>query len=306
MKSLPARPGRKNLSLKRFRAAVSTVAIAALLAALAAVAPTAANASEANTGTSTGGFWLVMTPGESFAQAVAAAAQGSPGNIASTLRGMQQRQKSGLEVKIPETVKGAVADVQASSSDLSTALAATGKAVAASSTHPATAAAALAVTPDSAPQASWAVRGEACNDDRSWCELNYVIEGYYCDETCTLKDKITASATVDPSTSGQNRVSWNTLYSPDNGDFSGYHFEWYVLKFASLTECGTGNSDSHSTSTSGAFTASCNQTLYSSRNTTAVEFWGYFTPNDGWINDEARDGTAVCQSESSDNNYCLY
>lgn len=140
----------------------------------------------------------------------------------------------------------------------------------------------------------------------SWCDLNYELVGEYCEDTCTVTDKLTASLTVDPSSSGRNRVSWTVIYSPDSRNFDGYHFQWFVLKFSSYTECGTDNTESYSTSTSNQFTTNCNSVLWNSKNTTAVEFWGHFVPTDQYVGDQARDGTAQCMPESTDDPVCLY
>lgn len=214
---------------------------------------------------------------------------------------MLHRQEAGQGVYIPESKNGAISHVKASHADLTKALAAAEKASTAAGNTDA------AVSPAaSASQSTWPVRGNACGNNRAWCNLVYILDADYCASTCTLEDELTARLTVNPSASGVNRVDWNVLYSPDHGDFDGYHFQWFFLKYASETECGTDNTGSWSTSTSNSFYTYCNTTLYNSRNTTAVEFWAHLVPTDQYIGDQAKDGTAVCQPESSGNTYCLY
>jgi hypothetical protein len=241
-----------------------------------------------------------MTPGETFAQGVQSAARKSPGPVTATLRAMLRSEKAGRGVYVPEGRNGTVANIKASRAELAEALAA------AQDTAAVTAIPRTAVSPDTAPN-DFPVRGNACGDNRAWCNLVLQIAADYCNgDTCTLEDELTARLTVNPSVSGTNRVNWNVLYSPDHGDFSGYHYEWYLLKFASETECGTGNTNSYSTSTSSYFDTNCNTMLYDSRNTTAVTYWAYLAPAAQYQSDEAKDGTAVCQTESSGNNWCLY
>lgn len=199
---------------------------------------------------------------------------------------------------------GALVNVKASRADLTGALAVAEETV----TKPAAVSgnAGTLVSPDTASQASWPARGGPCNSDRSWCNLVYELDGEFCTDTCELTDKLAARLTVTPSVSGRNSVSWTVVYLPDSNNFAGYHFEWFVLKFAAETVCGSGNTGSFSTSQSKSFTTSCDSVLYNSHNMTAVEFWAFFTPIDDYVFDQARDGGALCQPESSDNNYCLY
>jgi len=274
--------------------------VLALAAGLAAIAPTSAHASSAGATGNSGGFWVTMTPGETFTQAVTQASQESPGQVTAALNRMLQHQQAGQGVYIPESKNGALVQVKASRSDLTGALAA------AESTAAVAGSAATAIVPYSAPQASWPVRGNACGSNRAWCNLVYVIDAEFCSQTCTLEDELYARLTVNPSVYGSNLVSWTVLYSPNHGDFDGYHFQWFVLKFAAENQCGTGNTSSFSTSTSNKFTTNCDTVLWNSRNTTAVEYWAHLKPNGSWYSDKAKDGTAVCQPESTENTYCLY
>jgi hypothetical protein len=293
--------------MRRFPAVVFVVVLA-LAAGLAAAPQTSALASSPGAKTHSSGFWVTMTPGSTFAQAVSAAAQKSPGQVTAGLKRMLQREEAGQAIYIPETKNGILVNVKASRADLTGALAAIKKTAA---TTAAVAGTAQTAVPAAGPAVSgapstWPVRGEACGSNRAWCDLVYVLDLDECDPSCTLEDQLTARLTVNPSASGTNRVNWNVLYSPDNGDFDGYHFEWYFLKYAAETECGTGNTGSWSTSNSGYFDTTCNVVLWDSRNTTAVVFWGHIAASDGWVNDWAKDGTALCQPESSGNTYCVY
>lgn len=278
--------------------------VLALAAGLAAVAPTSAHASPSGVTRHSDGFWIAMTPGETFARAVSRTPERTRAQVVATLHRMLQREEAGRGVSIPETKNGALVNVKASRSDLTGALAAAEK------TATKTAATALsahtAVSPASAPQSTFPVRGEPCGSDRAWCDLVYELDGELCTDTCELKDKLLANLTVNPSVFGSNYVAWTVIYSPDSGDFDGYHFQWWVLKYTAENQCGTGNTNSYSTGRSNTFTTDCDVNLWNSRNTTAVEFWGHFVPYGSYISDQAKDGTAVCQPETTENTWCLY
>lgn len=283
-------------SLTRPRTVIFAVALA-LTAGLAAIAPTSAHASSVGTTKPAHSFWFIMKSGETFAQAVGRAAQRSPAQVATTLRRMLQREEAGQRVDIPETRNGVIATVRASRSDLTGALAAAKKT------------GTVDAEPASAPQAAWPVRGGACYADHSWCDLVEALAGGTCSSSCIVTDEVNANLTIDPSVYGKNRVTWTALYSPDSGNFAGYHFQWFVLKFAAENQCGTGNSSSYNYSFSDVFITKCDINLYDSRNTTAIGLWAYFTPYGAYIGpDGAKDGTALCPTESkaaTDPN-CLY
>lgn len=213
-------------------------AAVALPAGLAAVAPTSAHAGSV---TKHSGFWFAMTSGETFTQVVKSAAQRSPAQVVTTLHRMLQLQEAGQAVDIPKTRNGTIVIAKASRSDLTTAL------DAAERTAIKTAAIARNAQPArplAAPQAAWPIRGESCNSAHSWCDMTFALAGGVRDPSCHETDGLAGSVTVDPSALGNNVVTWTIIYFPNNGNFSGYHFQWYVLKFAAQNQCGTGNSSS--------------------------------------------------------------
>jgi hypothetical protein len=114
---------RRTPSLTRPRNVMFAVVLA-LAVGLAAIAPTSAHASSAGATGNSGGFWVTMTPGETFTQAVSRAAQESPGQVAAALNRMLEHQQAGQGVYIPQSRNGALVQVKASRSDLTGALAA--------------------------------------------------------------------------------------------------------------------------------------------------------------------------------------
>jgi hypothetical protein len=215
---------------------------------------------------------------------------------------MLTRPENGPKVDIPKTRNGAIVNGPASRSDLTAALAA------AERTAIKTAAVARNAQPLTAPQAGWPIIGEACNDDHSWCDISYELVGEACQPSCQITDVLAGNLTVDPSATGKNRVTWTVLYSPNGGNFAGYHWQWFVLKFQAQNQCGTGNSSSYSYSFSNTFTTNCDTELWSSRNTTAVAFWAFFTPYGAYLDppQKGRDGEAVCMAQSTEDPVCLY
>jgi hypothetical protein len=267
-----------------------------LLSGLAAIVPPSALASPSDSSHS-GGFWLVITSDETFPQAVNQAYQSAGSQVTSTLRKMLLRVEAGNSAYIPEGTSGGVASVRASKADLTRALAAAtqGSTEAGNSRVDALAA---------ADPSGFPVIGNACNDNFSWCNLQFEAQGEYCTDSCDVVDRVTANLTDDPAGGGTSRINYVSQYPIDSGDFTGVHFEWWTLKFASQTECGTGNTNSWTPPKSGSFNATCDVTLYNSRITHAFTFFAYFAPNAQYISANAKSGTAVCQPgpESS----CLY
>lgn len=267
-----------------------------LLSGLAAAVSTPAQASLSGKSHS-GGFWLVITSGETFPQAVNRAYQSSGGQVTSTLRGMLRQAETGHSVYIPEGTRSGIANVRASKADLTGALVSATRGDMKGEQS-------RVAAPAAADPSGFPVIGNACNDNFSWCNLQFEAQGEYCTSSCEVVDRVTANLTDDPAGGGTSRIGYVSQYPIDSGDFAGVHFEWWTLKFAAQTECGTGNTNSWTPPKSASFNATCDVTLYNSRITHAFTFFAYFTPNAQYISANAKSGTAVCQPgpESS----CLY
>lgn len=263
----------------------------ALLTGLAAAAPVSAHAAVSSVSK---GFWVVMTPGEPFSQAVAQVPRKDRGQVTSTLRGMLHRAEAGLSVSIPEGTHNGVVSERASRSTLEGALAeaASDRARVSPSVSP-------AANPSGFP-----VRGEACNNNRAWCNLVLEVAGEYCgSEGCTQTDLIKARLTTNPGATG-SMVSWTSIYSPNGGNFTGVHFEWFTLTWESERQCGSGNTNSGTGNGSGKFYPTCSGTLYHSRITHGFTLWADFLPSAQYIGDSAKTGTAYCAS--APDTYCTY
>jgi hypothetical protein len=137
----------------------------------------------------------------------------------------------------------------------------------------------------------------------SWCG-KYIVRGEYCDpEGCTIKDQITTKITVDPGVE-TSRVVYQSLYSPDNFDFTQIHFEWWTLCHNSAEVCGTANAPSFTGNASGKFSPTSSVSLYGDRLAHAFELWAFFEPTGQWVGNPGRTGTAACAEEPD--RACVY
>lgn len=245
------------------------------------------------------GFWIVMTPGMTFAQAVSKIPARSRGQIRATLGGMLRNEEAGVRVAIPEGNHSGIVSVPASRSNLATALATAAQDGTTTQHHGMYGIILPAATPSSFP-----VRGDACHSNRAWCDLVLEVAGEYCDpEGCTQTDRITARLTTNPGATG-SMVSWTSIYSPNGGNFTGVHFEWWTMAWASEHVCGTDNTDSGTGNGSDEFFPTCDGPLYHSRITHGFTLWADFLPTAQYIGDSAKTGTAFCAS--APDTYCIY
>jgi hypothetical protein len=134
----------------------------------------------------------------------------------------------------------------------------------------------------------WPIRGVGCHPTpdhyTAWCG-KYIIAGEFCDPNgCTIKDKVTATITDNPGVK-TSLVSYNSLYSPDNFDFTQIHFEWFTLCYAGLNICGSGNTNSFPGTSHGTFKPTSNVHLYDSHMAHGLVFWGFFEPLQKWQGD---------------------
>jgi hypothetical protein len=123
------------------------------------------------------------------------------------------------------------------------------------------------------------------------------------DDGCTIKDQITTRITVDPGVQ-RSRVFDQSIYSPNNFDFTQIHFEWWALCHQSAEVCGTDNAPSFPGTSHGTFLAISSVFLYGDRLAHAFELWGFFEPTGKWVGNPGRTGTATC-AEKPDRT-CVY
>jgi hypothetical protein len=262
-----------------------------ILVAIAGSGASASTNSSLST-TRTPGFWVVAAPGQSFTAMVRDAAA-SPRHqpVIATLDAMLARTAQGHAVYVPEGTGQSIASVAATSAQLRAALAA---------------ALPAAAIPAAEPK-DFPPNGFGCNMASdyyaSWCG-KYVVRGEYCDpEGCTINDQITTKITVDPGVE-LSRVVYQSLYSPDNLDFTQIHFEWWTLCHNSAEICGTANTRSFPGNASGKFSPTSSVSLYGDRLAHAFELWAFFEPTGQWVGNPGRTGTAACAEEPD--RACVY
>lgn len=260
---------------------------------------TGASASTVNNHQQTGNpsFGVLLTPGQSFTAVVRnAAASPRKQPVAATIEAMLERVAQGRRVYVPEGTRYSIVNVPATRFVLRAALRA------------AMSAARLRRTPQvlKAPK-DWPINGVGCHPTpdhyTAWCG-KYIIEGGVCDPSgCPVTDKVTAKTTDNPGVK-TSLVSYNSLYSPDNFNFTQIHFEWFTLCYAGLNTCGSGNTNSFPGTSHGTFKPTSNAYLYDSHMAHAFELWGFFEPLQEWVGDPGRTGTALCGPKS--NPGCYY
>jgi hypothetical protein len=293
--------------LKSFRKAkYRRLWMAGLSAAVAlfagALSPAYAGASQAAE-TSQNSFWYTITSGESFTQAVHQAAQTS-NSVVPAIEQMMQQVKSGKTVTVPEGTRTSVTDIHATESDLQAALNSARSVPA----HTAYTTAIAATAPK-----DFEIMGYGCNPlsngDASWCEMPFELDGGFCDgDTCDNTDRITGRLTVDPANQ-VSRASYNLTYvHQGTARFSNIHFQWWVLCYRGLDECGSANTRNYAGNSHGTFNPKSNVKLSrGSMVTHAFSLWARFAPTARYYNSNARTGTANCTPTGPEpSNQCLY
>jgi hypothetical protein len=277
--------------------------VASLVLALAATGPVAlASDHNSHKAASSHGFWVVITPGESFGEA----ARTSGGAVAATVRGMVRRAEAGKTVLVPEGTRHGVHNVRASVSELRAALS-----EARSLGHRANVRTA-GVIPRTSPN-EYPIRGEGCNQlgngFASWCNMRFELDGAFCAPGgCETTDTLRAKVTVDPATK-TSRVSYNSTYAyqPHDPNFSNIHFEWWVLCYRGEDDCGSDNTSDFFGNSSGTFFPTSTKDLHGDTVTHALTLRALFAPNGSYYADNAKTAGAFCDPVPPEpSNQCLY
>ena len=268
--------------------------------------------------TASGKFYMAGVTGEPFTKMVASAASSKEGpRVVSVIAEMLRRVELGKRVTIPDESHGSMAKVPATASLLKSALAA----ARASSRRPGSARRGRTAVPATDPS-SWPIYGVGCHAGThgyfSWCIDKYGrrfgLLGEKCQgSTCTVTDLIDiTSFTVNPASNGTTVVNYNTLYSPDGGNFFDVHWQWWVLCYSSFVICGNMNALSFSWSGPGSFNPHPEpaRDLHGDYVTFAFILWGEYLPTSQWIG-SPNDGptparTAKAQCAAAPDNNCYF
>lgn len=284
---------------------VRFVVIAIAVAAFAVIPSAAAStqpAGASSAATPAAGFWAVITPNASFTAAADVASLTSGAAVAHTIGAMLNRVDSGAQVNIAQGTGSDIVTARATRAGLEGTL--TSLETSSSAVKSAIQARMSPDIPAIPPPHEYPVRGNDCNNKRSWCDMKFELAAVYCtEEGCETKDRITVKLTVDPGVKA-SRASFSSLYSPDDHSFTEIHFEWWVLCYRGENQCGSDNTNSWSGTGSHTFTMTSDVYLYNDRVTHALTLWALFIRNGRWYNDDAKTGTAVCAKKP--NRYCVY
>lgn len=296
------------------RRLVRVSGVVAVLVMVSALAASAAVSAQTQRGTrSAHGFWVVVTPGESFSDAAGRAVRTAGGGQAAvTIEAMLRRAEAGQGVYVPQGTRRGVIRVRATVGELRTALSAT-RSLGARSVSQMAAGAASQVVPLSLPP----VRGTACNSVTyngqtwftTWCDLKLELAGDYCDPAgCEQVDTLTATITTDPGafTSRAAYTTLNVVSSGFSSTFTDVHINWNTLCYSSKIECGHGSTGTISPSGKGTMFPTSDVDLHGDMITHTFYLWALFIPNGQNYADDAATGTGTCKPASSGSNQCLY
>lgn len=251
-------------------------------------------------------FWMVVTGGESFTDAVrqAVQTQGSS-RVITTLEGMERQEAAGKVVDVPMGTESGVTMERATDSELRAALATARQASTRNKS---------AVAPALSKPQKFDVVGEGCHPYvykrvsyfSAWCQLKLFLDFDVCVSTCEPYDVITARVTVDPGSEG-SRATFTELYSPDSNDFTDIHFKWWTLCYVNAQTCADGRTRDYSGSKSSEFSPNSDGIdLHGEQMTIAVALGALLIVNGQEYAEGGKTGVAGCLPASSDSNLCLY
>ena len=130
----------------------------------------------------------------------------------------------------------------------------------------------------------------------------YEIEAIECGiDGCLITDNYKINIGTSPGASVSIGAIQNVSGSFDP-DLTEVHVQWFVLCYAN-TECNSANTKNFSPPASFNFNMSNPYSLRGNNIAHAYEFWGYFGPGGYWVSDQAKTGTAHCDTAD---NVCKY
>lgn len=259
------------------------------------------------------GFWMVVTPGESFVTAAGQAALARGGSqVAPTIHEMLNRTETGRAVDVPKGTRRRVTNVRATVAELKAALAGVRSLRARRSDPAAARSASRAISP------TWEVRGYACNtvdyDNQTWfatwCNLPLELDGVHCDPGCEVVDDLHWQGSTDPAT-GTSRVGYaitNTVEPGYSSVFTDIMINWNVRCYRNQLECGHADTGPYNPPKDGLLFPKVDSGIDLHNDKVAHLYFlvALFIPNGQNYSDDAITGTAWCEPASSGSNRCLY
>ncbi len=143
------------------------------------------------------------------------------------------------------------------------------------------------------------VRGVKTGDRWAWHQMRTIVEGAYCTSSgCTVTDKFSVRATVDPGTK-TSKLTLTTSYFPNSGAFSQRRLRLFAV--CSGRVCGTNLYTGWKTGTSVKYLTSTSDR--SGKPLTIATGLEAYSPR-GWTYDGAK--TRDCTGRSGRDNRCRY
>jgi hypothetical protein len=276
--------------------------------ALVSAVPASASPQPQHSARSPHGFWFVITPGESFADAVQQTARVSGGQVMATIGEMLKQARSGQAIYIPQGTRRTVISVRATVPELRALLSEVRsldiRPAAVTGTH---------VSSRTAPD--YSVRGAGCNPvirnhftvDATWCDLPLELDGGTCDPECHTVDRLKARVTTNPgaTVSTAPYTLTNVVSTGYPTVFAAASINWTTLCYRGKDPCDSGGTGNISLNSSGTMRPTSNVGLWGDTITHQYVLKALFIPNGLKYSDGALTGSALCESKS-EGNQCFY
>lgn len=292
---------------------VAGTAVAVLVMASALTASSSVSAQTRRVPRSAPSFSVVITSGESFADAVRRAARApGGGQVALTIEAMLRRVEAGQVAHVPEGTRRGVISVRATVAELRAALSAARSLGARSVSRAAAGIAARAVPLSVPPVAGTGCFSVSYNGKSwfsTWCDLQLYLDDTVCGEFgCEQVDRLTATMKTNPGalTSAVSFTASNMVTPGFSSVYTDVHINWNTLCYSSKVECGHGSTGNFNPSGSGRMSPTSDVALYGDEITHSFYLWALFIPNGQEYASDASTGTATCKPASSGSNQCLY
>jgi hypothetical protein len=254
-------------------------------------------------------LWLVVTPGESFTNAVLRAARAPGGGRAAvTIEAMLKQAMAGQAVYVPQGTRHDVISVRATIPELRSTL----SAVRSLGVHHA---GVLRSDARSHVVPSYDVRGYGCNPvirnhdtvDATWCDLELQLAGDVCDPECQRVDTLTATVTTNPGAvkSAASYTLKNVVTTGFSTVFAAANITWTTLCYRGKDACGSRSTGNVGLNSSGKMGPTSDIPLWGDTITHSYVLTALFIPNGQKYTDGADTGSATCETKS-EGNQCFY
>jgi len=149
------------------------------------------------------------------------------------------------------------------------------------------------------------VHGSKGNGSLFWTGLDNVYRSQLCPDEfevwCDEVDKVQMDITVNPG-SWVNKISYTGLWFPDNGYFSDWHLQFYVISNGKITSLPQTNTGDFYGNASGEFLLYNNENLAGEDQTIAARLWVRKAEDGTWFSVGTKTGKAQCAPQLGNDN----